>query len=117
MALDPVYHISTVGGAKGDCTRGVDIRNVGFNVIEALYEVDVGTTAPVVFNSVLEGHAVPRAASWVGGYHNIPLFCEDSGVPSGGPAFIPGCLGLIWVSGYLNAKNLLGAYTAVDEVR
>lgn len=98
MALNPVDHEAAVRGTEGYGAGGVDVGEVGFDVFEAFDQIDVWTATPILFDAVLECHAVACAAGWVGSYDNVTLLCVDEGVPAGGPGFSPGSLRLGLIS-------------------
>ena len=95
VALDPIYHVAAVTCPKGDSAGGVDIRDVLFDVGESFFEIEVRTAAPLVFDSVLERHAVAGGTGGIPCYYDIAGFSEDEGIPAGGPGFIPCALGLV----------------------
>lgn len=100
VSLDPVYHVTAVGGAEGDGAGGVDVGEVGFDVFEAFYQVGVRTATPVVLDAVLEGHSVACTTCWVGSYDDVALFGENGWIPASGPSFVPGSLwlnDLVWM--------------------
>ena len=95
VPLDPVHHESAIRRTQGDGPRGIDIREVAFDVFEALDEIHVRLASPIVFDTVLERHTVPGAARWVGGHDDVALLSEHSRIPSRGPAIVPCTLGLL----------------------
>ena len=95
MPLNPVHHIPTVGSSQRDGPRGIDIRKVSFHIVESLNEIVVGSATPLVLNTVLECHAVSRAARGVGRYNYIALLGDYGRVPSGRPAVKPSSLWLL----------------------
>lgn len=87
-----VGHVATERGAASDSTVGVNVRDVGFDVVEHSVEVSVWCSAPVGLDLVGEGLAVRRCAGELCRNNNEALLCPEAQIPAHTPVVTLGRL-------------------------
>ena len=92
VALDPVDHITTIRGTSSNGVFGVNVLVVLGNMFEALNQIIIRRTTPVVRDSVRELLPVAGGASGVDSDGDVALVGKDRGVPASGPGVGPRAL-------------------------